>query len=222
MKRKKTALSLYSSKVRRKRKKTDTTRRIGRPPILRFPRPTKDLDSTIEYEDEPMSDDSYYTDHADEEEDDDEALSDETYGSVSSFQFQHTSNGDFQQLGKNMAGHPSSSPDPSSSPSLSDSDPAPPSSSSSSDSSDLDDDILRRPYISYCCRELRNVEFVRNLVRKLYTSCCLQNFMLLEKQIANGDLSPLNITFLLCLEHAKWQSLKSTILMKYRDVTKTF
>ena len=110
-----------------------------------------------------MSDDSYYTDHADEEEED-EALSDETYGLVSSFQFQHTSNGDFQQLGKNMAGHPSSSPDPSSSPSSSDSDPAPPSSSSSSDSSDSDDDILRRPYIRYCCCELRNVEFVRNLV----------------------------------------------------------
>ena len=46
--------------------------------------------------------------------------------------------------------------------------------------------------------------------------------MLLVKQIANGDLSPLNIAFLLCLEHAKWQSLKSTTLMKYRDITKTF
>ena len=46
--------------------------------------------------------------------------------------------------------------------------------------------------------------------------------MLLVTQIVNGQLSPLNITFLLCLKHAKWQSLKSTTQMKYRDVTKRF
>ena len=125
-------------------------------------------------------------------------------------------------MGKNMAGHPLSSPQPLSSPSSALSSPAP-LSSSSSDSSDLDDDdILGRPYIRHCCRKLRNVEFVRNLVRKLYTSHCLQDFMLLVKQIANGNLSSPNITFLLCLEHARWQSLMSTTQMKYRDVTKTF
>ena len=117
-----------------------------------------------------------------------------------------------------MAGHPLSSPQPSS-PSSTSSSPAPPS-SSSSDSSDSDDDIMGRPYIRHCCRELRNVEFVRNLVWKLYTSCCLQDFILLVKQIANGNLSPLNIALLLCLEHVR--SLKSTTQMKYRDVTKTF
>ena len=119
-----------------------------------------------------------------------------------------------------MAGHPLSSPQPSS-PSSTLSSPAPPS-SSSSDSSDSDDDIMGRPYIRHCCCELRNVEFVRNLVWKLYTSHCLQDFMFLVKQIANGNLSPLNIAFLLCLEHVRWQSLKSTTQMKYRDVTKTF
>ena len=46
--------------------------------------------------------------------------------------------------------------------------------------------------------------------------------MLLVTQIANGQLSPLNIAFLLCLERAKWQSLKSMTQMKYRDVTKRF
>ena len=45
--------------------------------------------------------------------------------------------------------------------------------------------------------------------------------MLLVAQIVNGELSPLNIAFLLCLKHAKWQSLKSTTQMKYREVTKT-
>ena len=63
---------------------------------------------------------------------------------------------------------------------------------------------------------------MEKLVQKLYTSHCLKDFMLLVTQIVNGELSPLNITFLLCLKHAKWQSLKSTTQMKYREVTKTF
>ena len=116
----------------------------------------------------------------------------------------------------NMAGQ-----SPSSSPSSSSSSPTPPLSSSSDSDSD-DDDIWGRPYVRHCCCELRNVVFVQRLVQKLYTSCCLQDFMLLVTQIANGQLSPLNITFLLCLKHAKWQLLESTTQMKYRDVTKRF
>ena len=46
--------------------------------------------------------------------------------------------------------------------------------------------------------------------------------MLLVTQLASGKLSPLNIAFLLCLEHAKWQSLKSTTQMRFREVTKKF
>ena len=52
MKRKKTALSMYSSKAQRKRKSKDTGKKIGRSRILHYPRLTKDLDSTIEYEEE--------------------------------------------------------------------------------------------------------------------------------------------------------------------------
>ena len=49
-----------------------------------------------------------------------------------------------------------------------------------------------------------------------------QILMLLVTQLASGKLSPLNIAFLLCLEHAKWQSLKSTTQMRFREVTKKF
>ena len=220
MGKKKTVLSLYSSKIRRKREKKDTTKRIGRPRVLHFPKPTKDLDSTLPYEDEEeeqaMSDETYCSDAEDEQ-----AMSYESNISSSqdsaSFQFQYTNRGSDCQRLENMAGQSSSSSS-SSSPSSS-----PPSSSSESESnSDDDDDVLGRPYIRYCCHELRNVDFVRNLVKKLYRARCLQDFMLLVTQLANGKLSPLNIAFLLCLERAKWQSLKSTTQMKYRDVTKSF
>ena len=46
--------------------------------------------------------------------------------------------------------------------------------------------------------------------------------MLLVTQLASGKLSPLNIAFILCLERAQWQSLKSTTQMRFRDVTKKF
>ena len=115
---------------------------------------------------------------------------------------------------------PPSSPSSSSSPSLSPS--SSPSPSSSDSESDDDDDFWNRPYIRYCCRQLKNDDFVRNLVQKLYRTQCLQDFILLVTQLADGSLSPLNIAFLLCLEHAKWQSLKSTTQMRFRNVTKKF
>ena len=63
---------------------------------------------------------------------------------------------------------------------------------------------------------------MRNLVQKLYRTQCLQDFILLVTQLADGSLSPLNIAFLLCLECAKWQSLKSTTQMRFCNVTKKF
>ena len=92
MKRKRTGLSLYASKAQRKRKRKGSLKKIGRPRIVRYPRPTKDLDSTIEYkeEDEPVSDDSYCSDS------DDETLSQSSTdaGSVLSFHMQHASPGE--------------------------------------------------------------------------------------------------------------------------------
>ena len=181
-----TALSLYASKAQGKRKRKGSLKKIGRPRILHYPRSTKDLDSTIEYEEEEsVSDDSYCIDS------EDESLSQSSTdaGSVSSFHMQHASPSEPLQKG-NMAGQ-----SPSLSLSSSSSSSTPPLSSSSD--SDSDDDIWGRPYIRHCCRELRDVDFVQKLVQKLYTSRCLQDFMLLVTQIANGQLSPLVIRLLI-------------------------
>ena len=89
MKKKKTALSLYASKAQRKRK--GSLKKIGRPQILHYPRSTKDLDSTIEYEEEEsVSGDSYCIDS------EDEALSQSSMdaGSMSSFHMQHARPGE--------------------------------------------------------------------------------------------------------------------------------
>ena len=74
----------------------------------------------------------------------------------------------------------------------------------------------------HCYTEIRNQQLVRNLLENLYVAGCLPDFMLLVTQLASGKLSPLNIAFLLCLECAKWQSLKSTTKMRFREVTKKF
>ena len=91
-----------------------------------------------------------------------------------------------------------------------------------SQSDDSDGNLWDHPYVNYCFQQLRNNQLLRNLVEKLYTAECLQDFMLLITQIADGKLSPLNIAFLLCLERARWQSLKTTTLMRFRSVTKKF
>ena len=126
---------------------------------------------------------------------------------------------------KNMAVAGGSSP--SSSPSSSSSSSPSPSSSTASDQSSSDsdsdgDNIWNRPYVRHCYAEIRNQHMVRNLVENLYAAGCLQDFMLLVTQLASGKLSPLNIAFILCLERARWQSLKSTTQMRFRDVTKKF
>ena len=168
MKKKKTVLSLYASKNRRKLKKRDG-KRIGRPRNLQFPRSSKDHDVTFGYEEQKMS------------ENEDEGETSE------SFQFR-VDVGASCQGAENMAGPPSSSSSPpSSSPS-----------SSSSDSDSDDEDFWNRPYIRNCCRQLKNDNFVQNLVQKLYRTQCLQDFILLVTQLADGSLSPLNIAFLLC------------------------
>ena len=126
---------------------------------------------------------------------------------------------------KNMAVAGGSSP--SSSPSSSSSSSPSPSSSTASDQSSSDsdsdgDNIWNRPYVRHCYIEIRNQHMVRNFVENLYAAGCLQDFMLLVTQLASGKLSLLNIAFILCLECTRWQSLKYTTQMRFRDVTKKF
>ena len=171
---------MYASKNRRKLKKRNG-KRIRRPHNLQFLRLTKDRDVTFGYEEEEMSENEYEQDMSIEEE---------------SFQFRVDSGASCQGV-ENMAGPPSAPPS-SSSPSTSSSP-----SSFSSDSDSDDDDFWNRPYIRNCCRQLKNDDFIQNLIKKLYRTQCLQDFILLVTQLADGSLSPLNIAFLLCLEHAK-------------------
>ena len=197
----KSILSLYMSKRRRKRRRKEGEGcYVGRPRILSNSLPNKDLDSTVPFIDD-FSTEECETD-------------------IGEFSFNFIVEGSKQK--ENMAGTGGSSlslPSSSSSPSPS-SDQS--SSSSASDSESDGDDIWNRPYVHHCYAEIRNQQLVGNLLENLYVAGCLPDFMLLVTQLASGKLSPLNIAFLLYLELAKWQSLKSTTQMRFREVTKKF
>ena len=81
-------------------------------------------------------------------------------------------------------------------------------------------DIWNSQYARRCFEQLRSAEFLTALISFLHQSGCLRNFMLLVTPLAEGKFSPMNIAFLLCLEHAKWQSLIATTQMRFRAVTK--
>ena len=83
-------------------------------------------------------------------------------------------------------------------------------------------DIWRSEYARRCFETLKSVEFLTALISVLHQSGCLHDFILLVTQLAEGTFSPMNIAFLLCLEHAKWQSLITTTQMRFRAVTKNF
>ena len=55
--------------------------------------------------------------------------------------------------------------------------PPPTSSDTESQSGDSDGNLWDRPNINYCFQQLRNNQLLRNLVEKLYTAECLQDFM---------------------------------------------
>ena len=65
-------------------------------------------------------------------------------------------------------------------------------------------------YKDRCYMELKDDVFLKSLIDILFLNNCLNDFMLLVKQLANKSLPVTNIAFLLCLERAKWQSLVST------------
>ena len=198
----KTLLSLYISKKRKKRKTTGYTgmfKRVGRPWNLDSSLPTKDMDSMQSYEEDLSTEEC------------------ETDTGEFSFHLQaHNSSGEKNLARATPPSSPSSSPPSSSSDVLS--------SSSSETESDSDDDnnVWKSRFVHHCYEELRNGDMLRNLVENLYVAGCLPDFMTLVNQLASGDLSPSNIAFLLCLEHAKWQSLKTTTQMGFRDVMKKF
>ena len=190
----------------KKRRKEGKGLGVGRPKIISNPLPNKDMDSTLPFKD-GLSTEECETDIG---------------------QFSFNFNFKCSKQNMNMAGtvgsspssSPSSSTPSSSSPSPSLSTSSDQLSSWSSESYSDGDDIKNGPYVRHSDAEIRKQHLVRNLVEILYVAACLQDFMLLVTQLTSGKLSPLNIAFLICLKHAKWQSLKSTMQMKFQDVTR--
>ena len=77
-------------------------------------------------------------------------------------------------------------------------------------------------YKDRCLCELKDDVLLTALVNVLYARNCLHDFMLLVKQLADKTLPVMNIAFLLCLESSRWQSLTSTVGMRFRGITKKF
>ena len=77
-------------------------------------------------------------------------------------------------------------------------------------------------YVEKCFHDITNGDFLRKLLELLHKFKCLQDFMTLLELLVSGELSPLNIAFLLCLERAKWQECKNTSGMRYKAITRQF
>ena len=88
----------------------------------------------------------------------------------------------------------------------------------SEDISDSENDDFK----DKCFKELWNESFLRSLINVSYAHNCLNDFMILLRQLVSGSLPVNNIALLLCLEREKWQSLCSTAAMRFRNVTKKF
>ena len=73
-------------------------------------------------------------------------------------------------------------------------------------------------YFQSCIDQLCDREVVTSLVQHLSHHGMLQHYMHLFKFLASGELSPLEIPVLLCLERALFLSLCSTTQMNYHHV----
>ena len=96
------------------------------------------------------------------------------------------------------------------------------SSEGDSEHSENEENVWNSTYAQNCLAMLKRDSLLKPLIEVLYANSCLKDYMTLIQSLADGNLSPTNISFLLCLERAKWQSLKTTTQMQFRDVTKKF
>ena len=91
-----------------------------------------------------------------------------------------------------------------------------------SDYSNNDDNVFNSTYVQNCLAMLKHDNLLKSLIEVLCANSCLKDYMTLVQSLSDKNLSPINISFLLCLERAKWQSLKTTTQIRFRDVTKKF
>ena len=73
-----------------------------------------------------------------------------------------------------------------------------------------------------CIRQLRDDVLLRKLVDYLDVEGNLNDFMMLIKQLASGDLQANNIVLLLLLDRVRFQDTENTVGMWYRSLTKLF
>ena len=91
-----------------------------------------------------------------------------------------------------------------------------------SDYPNNEDNVWNSTYAQNCLAMLKHDSLLKPLIEVLYANSCLKDYMTLVQSLSDGNLSPTNIAFLLCLERAKWQALKTTTQMRFRDFTKKF
>ena len=196
-------LSLYKSRRYLQRKQRNS--RSGRPSKFRkFPSKNKDIDSTLSY-----------SDNVDNE-------------SGHAFNFYCGADPPCDSLlAAHITSENSSSPSSSSSPSysntlLSQSSESGSSSEEEMGNSNNEDNVWNSIYVRNCLAMLKRDSLLKPLIEVLYENSCLKDFMNLVQSLSDGTLSPTNISFLLCLERAKWETLKTTTQMWFWDVTKKF
>ena len=73
-----------------------------------------------------------------------------------------------------------------------------------------------------CIRELKDDVMLQTLVDNLDVEGNLNDFMMLIKQLASGELPANNIVLLLLLDRVRFQAADNTVGMRYRSVTKLF
>ena len=91
-----------------------------------------------------------------------------------------------------------------------------------SEYSNNEDNVWNSTYAQNFLAMLKHDSLLKPLIEVLYTNSCLKDYMTLVQSLSDGILSSTNISFLLCLERAKWQALKTTTQMQFRDITKKF
>ena len=194
-------LSLYKSRQYYKRKNKNIS--SGRPYKRKknFPQKTKDIDTTLSYSDN---------------------FENESNSGMRSHAINFYCAGD-PPCDSLLAGHGTS--ETSTSPSENSSVPESSNSGSSTEEDNTSDDepnVWNSNYARNCLSTLKGDKLLKPLIEVLYENSCLKDFVTLVTSLSDGTLSPTNISFLLCLERAKWQSLKTTTQMRFRDVTKKF
>ena len=90
--------------------------------------------------------------------------------------------------------------------------------------SDRENDVMYNingdEYKKFCLAKLCDEELMTKVVEVLYESSTLEDFVKLITQLSEGTLDAMNMSFLLCPEVAKLQSLQTTTAMRFRKETK--